>query len=204
MGTDKAFLFLEGRTFISIIVNEMLRVSDDVVIAIGNKNSERLIKEISDKRVRFVNDFPNAGTPLGGMLAGFEVAASKYAAVVACDLPLVRRDVIDGPFAAAEGHDGTVPLWNPEDKFSMEPLCAVYNVQSMIKAIKRSLANGANGCKQAVMSLADVSYVPVSELKQYDPGLGSFRNINTKTDYSQLLKDPPSSKSGSVSHSRRS
>jgi len=193
MGRDKAFLQFGGESFISVIANELLGISDDIIAVVGTKNPGEFVKEVDDKRVRFVNDALYMSNPLGGMLTGLEAAMDEYAAVVACDLPLVRKSLISTLFEAAEGHDGAVPIWNPGVRLSMEPLCAVYNVRSMIKAINGSLARGEAGCKRVVISLEDVNYVPVSELREFDPELSSFRNINTQTDYDELLQElePP-------------
>ena len=187
MGTDKAFLLLGRRTFISIIVEAVSGISDDVVVVIGKKNPEPFMKEIADNKVRVVNDSNCIANPSGGILTGLEAATSKYAAVVACDLPLVKGNFLDDLFVAAKGHDAAIPVWNPNDLLSMEPLCAVYRVASMIKATK-DLAKGAAGPKRAVLTLPDVNYVPVSELRRQDPELGSLRNINTEMDYHDLLK----------------
>ena len=193
MGRDKAFLEFGGESFISIIAKELLEISDDIIAVVGTKDPGEFVKEVGDKRVRFVNDARYMSNPLGGMLTGLEAAIDKYAAVVACDLPLVRKRLISTLFEAAEGHDGAVPIWNPGVRLSMEPLCAVYNARSMIKAINGSLARGEAGCKRVVMTLEDVNYVPALELREFDPELGSFRNINTRTDYAGLLQElkPP-------------
>jgi len=193
MGSDKAFLQFGGESFVSIIANELLEISDDVIVVVGTKDPREFVKEVDDKRVRFMNDERCTSNPLGGMITGFEAANDKYAAVVACDLPLVRKRLISNLFEAAEGRDGAVPIWNPSVRFSMEPLCAVYHTQSMIKAINRSLARGEAGCKKVVMTLKDVDYVPVSELREFDPELNSLRNVNTQEDYIELLKElkPP-------------
>ncbi|MDG6996161.1 MAG: molybdenum cofactor guanylyltransferase [Nitrososphaerota archaeon] len=189
MGSDKAFLQLGQRSFISILVEEMLSVSDDLIVVIGTKSPKRFTKEIKDERVRFANDWNYLENPLGGMLTGFRISNSEYAAVVACDSPLVRKGLLRCLFSAARGHDAAVPIWDTEHKLSMEPLCAVYNVSSMKKEIDNSLRKGVSGCKHVVLSLQDVNYVPVSDLRQYDPCLISLRNINTKSDYEELLQE---------------
>jgi len=188
MGNDKAFLPYKRNTFISAIVSEMLYISDDIIVVIGAKNPSRFMEEIVDKRVRFVKDRRYISNPLGGMLTGFELATSRYAAVIACDLPLVKKELILALFAAAEGHDAAVPIWNPKDKFSTEPLCAVYNVQSMIRTINHSLSKGEFGCKRVVMALGDLNCIPVARLRECDPELDSLKNINTKEDYLDLLE----------------
>jgi len=190
MGRDKAFLQFGQATFISAIANEMLRISDEVIAVIGKKDTSQFTTAGVDRRVSFVNDIQYLSNPLGGMLTGFSKTRSRYAAVIACDLPLVKGCVMSALFAAAEGHDGAVPVWDPLNRYSMEPLCAVYNVQTMTVAIRDALSRGETKCKRVVMTLPDVNYVPASELREYDPDLGSFRNINTERDYLDLLGRP--------------
>lgn len=188
IGSDKAFLRMGRSTFLSIIAEEMLLVSSDVITVVGRKKLEPFAKEVRDSRVRFAKDSHYIGNPLGGMLTGLELATNEYAAVVACDLPLVRNNVISRLFEEAKGHDAAVPIWDTKDKLSIEPLCAVYNVQRMKRAINDSLGKGISGCKLVVRSLPDVRYVPVSELKEYDRDLDFLNNINTTKDYLELLK----------------
>lgn len=189
MGTDKAFQLLGQRTFISMIVGEMLSVSNELIVVIGTKSPEQFTKEIGNERVRLVNDRNYLENPLGGMLTGLDYSNDEYAAVVACDSPLVRKELICYLFSVAKGHDAAVPIWDAGYKLSMEPLCAVYNVISMRKAIEESLEKGVSRCKRVALSLPDVNYVPVSELREYDPRLVSLRNINTKSDYAELIEE---------------
>ncbi len=188
MGTDKSFLRLGEREFINSIAAEALKLSSDVTITIGRKSPHEFSAAL-DRRVKIVEDDVDIGSPLGGMLTGFNHVHAEYAAVIACDLPMVRSSVVERLFTAARGHDAAVPIWDAGDPMTTEPLCAVYRVGPAREVIQNSLREGNRACRRVVLALSDVNFVPVSELKSRDPELTSLRNINTREQYARLLDE---------------
>ena len=126
--------------------------------------------------------YPDTGT-LGGIATGLDAAAG-WAAVVACDLPLVSADL----FArlaeiAAEQKDGTdrwdavVPVVGGRE----EPLHALYH-RRCLPAIAARLAAGQ---RRVTSFMPDVRtrYVQEEELRPIDPELHSFVNVNTPEEW---------------------
>lgn len=188
MGTEKAFLRYNGSTFIELIAEEMHRVSNDVLILIGTKCKAPFESLLGSNRVRIISDTYFLDNPLGGLLSALDHISSEYFAVVACDSPLVKAKVVRYLFDAAQGHSASVPIWDEQDRMSMEPLCAVYNTEESKRAIFEVIGEPRTGPKRMVMHLRDVRYVPVSELRPLDPGIDSLLNINTPEDYLALIR----------------
>ncbi len=182
MGSDKAFLTYKDRPFISLISEEASRVSRNVLIVIGEKERS-MFQSVLTGSVRIVNDAHDVGTPLGGMLTAFDHLQSEYAAVLACDSPLVKSDVIRFLFDSAVSHSAAIPLW---ESGQIEPLCSVYHVQQAKKATLKAIQDGRPGCKNMISFLPDVNYVPVLRLRAFDPALTSLLNINTPQDLLEL------------------
>ena len=189
MGTDKAFLSIGVSSFLELIVSESLTVSSDVVIAGGMKNVKDYRKLLQNEDVHVFNDETCVHSPLSGIVTGLNHVKGEYAAVLACDLPLVKSSLLTHLFSEALGHDAAVPTWDIKDKMSTEPLCAVYRVESTRSAVQRMLEERKNPCKKMILQLSSVNFVPMSELRAYDNRLDSFRNINTKNDYADLLAE---------------
>jgi molybdopterin-guanine dinucleotide biosynthesis protein A len=189
MGIDKAFLNYGGNTFIEIIAEEMRRLSEDVLILIGTKSRAQFESFLGSDRFRIMNDTHYLDNPLGGVLTGLDHASSDYSAVVACDSPRIRSDVLNYLYRRARGHSAALPIWDIDNGMTIEPLCAVYNVEEMRYAIREATSKGKAGLKHAASFLGDVHHVPVSELRQFDQNLVSLLNINTKRDYFELLEE---------------
>ncbi len=182
MGEDKAFLTYCGRSFIEIVVEKALKVSDKVVVCIGPKNRS-MFEAVLPGNVLVVNDRVDLGTPLSGLLTGFEVLDVDYAALVGCDMPLLREKVLVYLFSLAEVHSAAVPRWPSGE---LEPLLAVYNVDETLDAARQAVGDGKLGLKHLFEYLANVRYVDVDSLKRLDAHLESLKNINTPGDYAEL------------------
>lgn len=187
MGSDKAFLLHEGRPFISAIASEMRMVSDDVIVMIGRKRREDFEAALGTE-VRVYNDDQYLGNPVGGILSSFAHAKHSSAVVVACDSPLVKAAVIGYLFQALQAHSAAVPLWEDENKMTMEPLCAVYDVAEAKRALLQVIHEEKVTPKRMVLLLEDVLYVDVSQLRLVDPMLDSLVNVNTQGEYVALAR----------------
>ncbi len=90
MSTDKALLRHEGKPFVSLIADELLTFTDDVVVTIGKKDKRDFECVLGDRRIKIVNDTDFFENPLGGMFSGLDHARGDYIFVIACDSPLIR------------------------------------------------------------------------------------------------------------------
>jgi len=178
MGTDKAFLLYKGRPFVAVIAEEMLKVAGDVLVVIGNKDGSSF-RRVLDDRIRVIADSYYLTNPIGGMLSTFREVRNEYVAFVACDVPLMKSDVISFLHDAARGHSAAVPRW---ENGHVEPLCAVYNVQQSEEAGLKAFDRGNLSCAHLVGELQDVNFVPVEELRRLEPSLGFLRNVNRRED----------------------
>jgi molybdopterin-guanine dinucleotide biosynthesis protein A len=185
MGTDKAFMSHKGVPFISVIASEASKVSEDVVVIIGRKRMQDFEAVLSSK-VRVFNDDSYIANPLGGILSAFRHVKNRHVAIVTCDAPLAKASVISYLFNAIQNHSAVVPIWKEEDKMTMEPLFAVYDIAKTKEALFQTLNEGSAGPKVMILRLQDVLYVSMTQLRLVDPLLDSFVNINTEDDYSAM------------------
>lgn len=192
MGKDKAFLKLGQDRFVYRIARELLRVSDDLMVVIGRKEPNQFLGSFDDLRlegnnlsnVRILNDQFEFENPLAGVLTGFANAKNDYAAVVACDMPLINSAVVKSLGRYAEKFDCAVPIW---EDYNIEPLCGVYKVKASVEAATLAIQDGKVGPKHMVSYIPRVNYVPVTLLQLLDPRLDSLRNINNPIEYEELV-----------------
>jgi molybdopterin-guanine dinucleotide biosynthesis protein A len=195
IGSDKAFLLYRGRYFITLIVEEMSKLSNEVIVTIGKMEKRKFELALENYNSTIINDDYNLENPLNGILTAFNYTKNQYAAVVTCDIPLVKSEVMLFLYHRARKHSAAVPTWpdgyeerRREGEKRTEPLCAVYNVDQAREAALKASKNGKASCRQMVSMLPDVQYVDVTELQTLDKNLDSLMNINLLSEYLRLVK----------------
>jgi molybdopterin-guanine dinucleotide biosynthesis protein A len=86
MGRDKALLRIDGRRLVDHVVDRLIPLEGEVVVASGT--SRRVGGHVE------VTDVPDVPGPLGGLLAGLDATSSEYVAVVAVDQPAPSAEVL--------------------------------------------------------------------------------------------------------------
>ena len=171
MGRDKAFLELDGRPLIQIVVERMTRVCTEVMIVSGDA------APYAGLGVPVVQDrFPGIGV-LGGLHAGLEAASHDLTLAVGCDMPFLKPDVLRA--FAGWAADADVALLRRGEH--VEPLHAAYR-RTCLPAIERAIRAG----KRRIISFfpeVRVRYVTPEEVRVLDPALDSFRNVNTPEEW---------------------
>ncbi|MBC8423313.1 molybdenum cofactor guanylyltransferase [bacterium] len=129
-----------------------------------------------------VHDDPDAPPgPLRGLVRGLQACPTSWAWVVACDLPLLRPDLLRLLRRRAEPGDlAVVPRW--QDR--LQPLCALY-AREAAQALAAAQAAGERTLRGAV---ATIGYRPLdeSDLCRVDPRGLSFVNVNTPRELAAL------------------
>lgn len=88
MGTDKGFLDLNGKPFISYSISALKPlVSETLIIANTPEYDVFKLKRIEDK-------IKDAG-PLAGIYSGLNQSKTDYNIVLSCDIPLIRTEVLE-------------------------------------------------------------------------------------------------------------
>jgi molybdenum cofactor guanylyltransferase len=184
MGSDKAFLKLGDRTFLSIITSELMKVSDDIIVVVGKEEPQKF-NEVIDRSIKVIRDRHDFGSPASGIATCLEHTKYLTATIVACDLPLVKAEVIDYLYMCSPGYSAAVPIWPNGD---IEPLCAVYNIRETKAALAQALEfNHSIGPRHIIRAMKNVNYVRVSSLRSYDRALLSLFNVNSRDQYLALL-----------------
>jgi molybdopterin-guanine dinucleotide biosynthesis protein A len=124
--------------------------------------------------VTMVGDLFPVRSSLTGIHAGLFHASSGHVFLTACDTPFLKKELIT---LLLEELD---PKWDvviPATEEGFQPLCAVYS-KRCLRPIERQLAEG-NAKIIDFFSQVRVKEVPEERLRQADPQLLSFFNVNT-------------------------
>jgi molybdopterin-guanine dinucleotide biosynthesis protein A len=124
--------------------------------------------------VTMVGDLFPVRSSLTGIHAGLFHASSGHVFVTACDTHFLKKELITFLLEELE------PKWDvviPATEEGLQPLCAVYS-KRCLRPIERQLAEG-NAKIIDFFSQVRVKEVPEERLRQADPHLLSFFNVNT-------------------------
>jgi len=150
-------------------VDSLRGVTDEIILVAKNKEQCRRFDAI--KGVRCITDIRPGLGPIGGLHAGVCEAKGDLIFVSACDMPCIENAIVSYLFEVIGDADAAIPNW---DKEMLEPLHAVYRRSALIEYLR----NHASLSLRPMIRSINTKYVPVDELRRFDPKLKTFTNIN--------------------------
>jgi molybdopterin-guanine dinucleotide biosynthesis protein A len=175
MGVNKAFIEIQGKRIIDSIVKLLSILFPEVIIVTNTPLDYACIN------ARIVTDiFPQKGS-LGGIYTGLFYSSHPYSLVVACDMPFLRREVIEYMTGKIGSNDVVIPHLSD----GYHPLHAIYSrrcLPFMERLIEKDDLRIVNFFKKV-----RVKEVSGKELSRVDPDFSSFININTPEDVRRYL-----------------
>ena len=190
-GSDKAEMVLEGKRVLETLINNLLEVCQRIIVVSNARNTIFQGDKYPD--VEVVGDVICGIGPLGGIHAGLLASDTEYNLVLACDMPFVNIGLVRYMTAQIKPEDmAIIPMIHSR----AEPLCGIY-AKGCIKEIEGLLCTNmmeSQGKKTkgfCVLRLLDrvrVRYIEEETIKQFDPQMDLFFNINTLQDLTQAAK----------------
>ena len=181
---NKSMAQIGNKKMIEHVLDNVSGIVDEVLVVAGDVGQrEKISTVICGARLTY-DSIPGYG-PVAGILAGLQCAKGDYVMVVACDMPFVNPDVVDFLFSLAEGYDAVVPRW-PDG--NIEPLHAIYKRKSGIKACEGAIQKDDRRIISPLKALSRVMYVSMEKIKEIDPELRTFINVNTMADLERISK----------------
>ncbi|MDD1698450.1 MAG: molybdenum cofactor guanylyltransferase [Methanoregula sp.] len=176
-GKEKYFFMYEGRTFIERLIDTLEQVVDEIILVAKDPEQCKRFSHLGG--IRCITDIRQGIGPIGGLHAGVMAAHGDTLFVSACDMPCIDAGVVRYLFEALGNADAVVPIWN----FDMiEPLHAVYRRPVLLQYLED---HKTFSLRPMIRSI-NTRYVSVEELRQFDPTLKTFTNINKLEDLEQM------------------
>ncbi|MBZ4686509.1 MAG: molybdenum cofactor guanylyltransferase [Clostridia bacterium] len=172
---NKSFLEYEGLKFIERIIKEVSGYREIIIVSNNPSQYDYL-------GVKVVKDIIPGHGPLSGIHAGLINAQYHHSLVVACDMPFVKKDLLEYLGEIAEGYDVVVPKTGQY----LQPLCAVYG-KGCLPSIERFLENNTHKIIEFYPEV-NVRYAEDEELTRFKGYERIFKNINTPEDYNLYCK----------------
>jgi len=173
MGKDKARLMLGGRTSVELIATALQSVTQLISTVGWSQQTPGALPNLPDLREEW--------GPLAGIEAALRNAKSTHCLVVACDFPFVNGKLFERLLGLTDDSDAIIPL---QDDDRPQPLCAVYRVETCLRATEAAIAAGEHS-PRALLDRVRTRYVPFIELSPLGGSEYFFFNVNTPENYQQ-------------------
>jgi molybdenum cofactor guanylyltransferase len=170
MGTDKAFVLLDGRTLLARMLDLARQVSSNVHIVGDPAKFAPFAPTIEDI-------FPGCG-PLGGIHAALRSSPTDLNVILAVDVPLVSLALLDYLISRAKNSAANVTLARAAGGF--QPLCAVYR-RKFADAAEKALRAGRYKI-DALFALTNPQVIEEADLAAAGFSPRTFRNLNNPED----------------------
>ncbi|MFC1786798.1 molybdenum cofactor guanylyltransferase [Halobacteriota archaeon] len=182
INTNKSMAQIGNKKMIEHVRDNLSGIVGEVLVVAGDIGQREKISTVICG-VSLTHDPIVGYGPVAGILAGLQSSKGDYAMVVACDMPFVNPDVVDFLFSLAEGYDAVVPRYSDDN---IEPLHAIYKRNSTIKACESAIERDDRRIVSPLNALSRVKYVSIEKIKEIDPELRTFINVNTTEDLERI------------------
>lgn len=173
MGTDKAFVLLDGQTLLARALCLCRTVSSDVRI-VGD------LKKFSSFAPALQDVFPGCG-PLAGIHAALRASAADLNLLLAVDIPFLSPGLLQ--FLIAQARQSSALATVPVIGQRWQPLCAVYRRQFALQA-ESALAAGQYRI-DALFDPGITRIVREDDFRSAGFSPEAFRNLNTPEELAQ-------------------
>ncbi len=125
--------------------------------------------------------------PLAGIAAGLAASNSDLNVVVACDMPLIRPEVLERLVSLIEDYDACVAVADGH----ASPLCGIY--RSRIAPDAQALLDSGERRLMRLLEVVRTKRVDAAVFRDIDPNLETFISVDTPEKYADarsLIPDP--------------
>lgn len=173
MGVNKAFLKINGKTFLERQISLLKTIFNEILISANSP------AEYEGFGIPVITDiYPDKG-PLGGIYTALTNSSSDYSFIIACDMPFVEKSLISELADSIKGYDVVVP----ENGQYLEPLHAFYSKRCIVP-IKKQIDSG-NLRITDFFPLVNVKKVAIDKFISPNRYNNPLTNLNTPDEYKE-------------------
>ena len=173
-GRNKAFETLGGKSLIARVVETMTSLFKETILMTNTPS------EYEHLGLPTYQDLIKGLGPIGGIYTALKIIEKDAGFFVACDMPFLNKALISHMVSIRKDFDVIVPRMG----WKIEALHALYR-KSCVAQIEKNINDGIYQIVR-VFEHVTVRYVDEEEIRQFDPQLRSFLNINRPQDLRRL------------------
>lgn len=180
MLTNKALLKFKGKTVIEIILYEMKKVFDEVLLSANDCD------DYSFLNIPIIEDLHINRGPLSGIYSSLKNSKTSKNFVVTCDVPLISFELIEYISKIDSNKEIIVPTIDgiPQRLFGLYSKSVIDKIEMIFDLIEKD-----RSIKASVYDLhkrTSVELIEVEQLSFYNKNM--FMNMNTQEDY-RIIKN---------------
>ena len=170
-GTNKAFLRVGGKRILDRIYGVFEELFEEIILVTNDP------LQYLEWNFNIVTDLFPFRSSLTGIHAGLFFTTTSHAFFAACDIPFLKKELVETILDSIEPR---IDIVIPATSKGLEPLCSVYS-KRCLKPIEQQLVKQDLKI-QRIFQKVRVKKLPENILRQNDPDLLSFYNINSPDD----------------------
>ena len=179
LGQDKPLLMVGNKPLLLHVLDRVSTVVNERIVVAKNEQQKNAFEKIVNDKTNVLVDEYQIQTPLAGAYTGFQHARNEYALLLSSDTPFINTEIARLLLDVCIHKAATVPRW-PEGH--LEPLQAAYQTKTALTAAKTALDAGELNMLSMLNRMRNIRYISTIVLRQLDPKLHTFFNINTEAD----------------------
>ena len=176
-GQDKAFLSVGGKRIFDHLYSIFNDLFEDIILVTNDPH------KYLEWDINIVTDLFPVRSSLTGIHTGLFYTLNPFAFFAACDTPFLKKELVE---TIVNSIEPGVDIVIPETPAGLEPLCAVYS-KECLKPVEQHIIQKKFKIQQ-LLQKRRVKKIPEKILREKDPDLISFFNINTPQDQEKAEK----------------
>jgi molybdopterin-guanine dinucleotide biosynthesis protein A len=178
LGSDKGLVKLAGKPLVRHVSDRVKEIVDEVIIVIKSEGQLKKYIETVKEAIIIADKFEFL-SPVCGALSGFEKAKGKVSILLPCDTPLISTKFASLLLDVCENRNAVIPRY---PNGYIEPLQAAYNTKNCLDVLLKTVEEGKMDFRSMIERLPRILYISTLAVKELDPKLLTFFNINTVYD----------------------
>ncbi len=184
METDKAFLEIGGETFLTRAVRTLQTVCENRVSIVLNRTQMHFVARLPDDVPHIFDVYENRGA-LGGIHAALTNCETKYAVILAVDLPFVSGEALNNLADITLSSNKFIAVVPRQTDGRFQPLCAVYHARYCLPALENLLETTDSASVGDFLELIAPRFINQNKLTAAE-STDIFFNVNHPADYDRI------------------
>lgn len=184
MGENKAFLKINGETFLERAVKTLSGVCENRVKIVLNQHQTDVVEKLPPETPHIFDIFENRGA-LGGIYTALRSSRTKYAVILAVDLPLVTPEAFEKLAEIALSSNKFMAVVPRQTDDRLQPLAAVYLARYTLRPLEKLINENPAASVNDFLDLIAPRTVRQERLVS-NINEDIFFNVNYPSDYEKV------------------